>query len=150
MIEYHQYEHRDHDFDINVVHEYAPYHHDHGPGCGHLFYHNHWHYYPVTYYNRCRANSFFFFVDLGGYDVRYVPTYVREVQVRYETVPVDVYVADDPLSLAYRHFADGEILPGPGFFPRSGPPVARRWPDLFRRGRRLTLPSATMPMPMRI
>ncbi|MBI3736858.1 hypothetical protein HY256_10130 [Candidatus Sumerlaeota bacterium] len=107
-----------------------PYAHIHGPGCGHYYdgcrwyvvglpsrtyydgcgyyyYDDCWHIYPETYYHICRPRSFYFFVDLGGYDDRYVPTYVRAYQERYdEPEPVAIYQKqNDPLADAYADFA---------------------------------------------
>jgi tetratricopeptide (TPR) repeat protein len=64
-----------------------------------------WFVYPRSYYNMCRAQDFYFFVDLGSYEDRDVPSYVTETQQRYESDPVDVFDAQDPLSLAYSAFA---------------------------------------------
>ena len=75
-----------------------------------------WFIYPRHIYQRCRTKSFYFFIDLGGYEVRHVPYVVREYQVRYETEPVDVFTNGDWLSIAYQRFAQGRYDESVGAF----------------------------------
>ena len=65
----------------------------------------HKHIYPRRYYRRCRADSFYFFVDLGDYHERYVPSYVIDYQQRLERQPIDIFDATDHVSRAYAQFA---------------------------------------------
>jgi tetratricopeptide (TPR) repeat protein len=63
------------------------------------------HIYPRRFYRRCRSDSFYFFIDMGDYNERYVPAYVIDYQRRLERRPVDVFDASDPVSRAYAQFA---------------------------------------------
>lgn len=58
-------------------------------------------------YVRHRPSRFYFFVDLGDYESRRVPSYVHEVQTRYEEPPTDVRESSDPLGAGYALFANG-------------------------------------------
>lgn len=99
----------DYNHNYNWRKDFDDHHHYYDWNCNrhYYYYQNYWTVYPPYYYSRCRSNSFFFFVDLGAYETRYIPTYVREYQVTYynEAQPVDIYEASDSLSRAYAAFA---------------------------------------------
>lgn len=83
--------------------------HSHGAGCGHFYYEGRWNLYPRRYYTRYRRNAFYFFIDLGDYHRRNVPTRVYDEYIYDEREPEDIYMDSDPVSQAYAAFARGRF-----------------------------------------
>lgn len=97
---YYYYDHSWHAWPSDFV-----YHYDDGYYAHYYHYAGYRHIYPRHYYRRCRSESFYFFVDLGDYHERYVPSYVIDYQTRLERHPIDIFDADDHVSRSYAQFA---------------------------------------------
>lgn len=93
----------------NIWHHY-PYYYNTANDCSYYYWGNRWYAYPEYYYQYCPANSFYFFVDLGDYAYRNVPSDAAQTQMGYypEQTPVDVFQSTDPLPEAYAAFAQGD------------------------------------------
>ncbi|EDY84495.1 tetratricopeptide repeat domain protein [Verrucomicrobiia bacterium DG1235] len=78
--------------------------HIHGANCGHYRFSGRWHAYPREYYTMGRANSLFFFVDLGDYRNRNLPDWAYEEYLA-DYATADIFRSTTPLAKAYAAFA---------------------------------------------